>query len=219
VIEQGAGWLCEPEDAANGSWMGDAFWARANGRNAHLTTIRTQTGVAQIADALGRVTRASFLDQLFYGDGDGDRMTGLSPRYSTMDPLQAQNAVCVLDGGGAGETVASAWLIGWGPRTIFIATPDGEPLVGAGEATMVVADWHFAVRVANIGSDVGAADLQRLLTIALHRFPRVGPPDKVRPTFYLNAELSKRLGSERMRDIFVRGAGVRSHEVRVPSVP
>ncbi len=169
VSDSAAGWLCEPEDAPNESWMSDAYWVKANERHGHRYLIRHPAGISYLFEHMAWVRRDDFVGEIFYGAGadDPSKMTGLSVRYGTMDQGKAQNAVHVLDGGNA-EGGSSLWVIAWGPRSIYMVTPDGFPPVAGGEAAVVVADWRFAVRVANVGADT---ELTGLVDRALFRLP------------------------------------------------
>lgn len=108
---------------------------------------------------------------------------GLATFYNTLTQATAQNAQNVIDGGGSGSSNASAWLIGWGERTVFGVYPRGSKagLTSEDQADTVPAydslgnpfrayttwfrqqaalcpqDWRNAVRIANI--DVTTAGL------------------------------------------------------------
>ncbi len=47
------------------------------------------------------------------------QFTGLSPRFNTVNPANAQNAVNVLNGGGIASANASIWLCCWGEQSGF----------------------------------------------------------------------------------------------------
>ena len=114
---------------------------------------------------------------LFYGDTgvDPEKFMGLTPRYSTSVPAQAQNASNVLKGGGAGADNTSIWLVVWGPNTIHGLYPKGSQAglmsEDLGQQTLIDAqggryegyrtrykwdmgltlrDWRYVVRIANI---------------------------------------------------------------------
>ena len=123
------GWLCEPESAQFESWLGDAPWLPANGPFAHTYRTAWSGGSQEIQIALRPVKCADFLNQVFYGDTwkNPNEMIGFTSLYNTLDKNNAQNAVNVLDGDGDFDALTSIWVIGWGPRTIFMVTPDGAP--------------------------------------------------------------------------------------------
>ena len=54
------------------------------------------------------------------------QFTGLSPRFNTVTVANAQNAVNVLNGGGAASANASIWLCCWGEQTGFGFYPKGS---------------------------------------------------------------------------------------------
>ena len=211
------GWICEPGDAERESWMSDAPWFKANERNCHRFQVRHRSGVSDCVDVMAWVTRRDLDRQLFYGNPivTPGEMTGLSVRFDTLDCAQAQSAACVIDAGGLGPDLTSGWVIVWGPRSIYMVTPDGlPPAAGISEIALVVADWRYAVRVANIAPD---ADVQGLLDRAIVRLPAyLEDPEKFRPTIYLHPRFSSRLPRNHHRGIFVRTVDeLRLNEARV----
>ncbi len=206
------GWICDPEDASAESWMSDAPWVKANDRHGYYFLVRTKVGVSNCYSGMAHVTRGGFLKSLIYGNPvqNPGEMTGFSSFYNNIDPNLTQNAVNIIDADGRGP-VSSLWAIAWGPGKVFMVTPDGLPPVGGGEAALVVADWRFAVRVANIPLDISADDLRALASMALIRLPipPVGPPvgasRNVRLVIYANPHIGNMFGSEYFRGIFIRG--------------
>lgn len=120
---------------------------------------------------------------VFYGDlaDNAAAFQGLAPRYSTLDPAKAENAINVIDAGGSGPNCTSAWLCVWGDLSLHMIYPKGStsglrreflgrcPVVDddanefMGYKTnyswslgLCVRDWRYIVRVANI--DVGQLD-------------------------------------------------------------
>jgi len=165
------------------------------------------------------VKKKDMLRQLFYGDSAGNEaeIMGLSPRFNTIDPNLAQSAKCVLDARGV-DSLTSAWIIGWGPRTLLMVTPDGLPPVHSGEIGLVVADFRFAVRIANVELTISRGDLENCLSRALLQLPILGgtnEPDKCRPVIYMNADLRKRLGKDEFRGKFVRMMPIANNEALV----
>jgi hypothetical protein len=139
--------------------------------------------------------------QLIYGDAsvNPEKITGLAPRYNS---LSAENGDNILDAGGTGSTNTSIWLIAWDDTTAHGIYPRGstgglkvgenkeETLFDAQggryegyrthykwDAGIVIRDWRYAVRIANI--DVNAlkkdaatgADLVDLMVQALEILP------------------------------------------------
>lgn len=149
----------------------------------------------------------------FYGNPaiDQRQYLGLAARYSSKT---ATNGVTnILDAGGVSTNNTSIWLVGWGPQTVFYTYPPGtvaglqqrtlgeqRVLDGSGNAYqaqevlyqwdngLVVKDWRYATRIANINvanltSETGAADLIKLMSRAIDRIPAMG---KCNPVFYGN---------------------------------
>lgn len=115
---------------------------------------------------------------LFYGNPSSDpkKFLGLSSRYSSLSAGNAQN---IISAGGTGAgTLASVWLVVWGPETTFCIFPKGS-MAGLdsrnlGEQTvydvnnvagtrmqalvslytwqngLVSKDWRYVVRIPNI---------------------------------------------------------------------
>lgn len=135
-----------------------------------------------------------FADALFYESiaSNPDRITGLSPRYSS---LSAGNAANIIDAGGTGSSNTSIWLIVWGPNTIHGIYPKGTvaglthmdvttaaPILDANgnryqayqtkyqwKCGLTVRDWRFAVRICNIDTTNAAGGLQGTTPPNLYR--------------------------------------------------
>jgi hypothetical protein len=115
-------------------------------------------------------------DTLFYGDEATapEEFTGFAPRFND---LAAENGENIVDGGGTGSDNASIWLICWSPNTCHGIVPKGSRAGiqqrDLGEVTiedadgnngrmqayrthyrwdagLVVRDWRYIVRIANI---------------------------------------------------------------------
>ena len=118
-----------------------------------------------------------FQRAILFGDSARDpaKIMGFSPRFSTIDPKKAANAVNVIDAGGTGSDLTSIWLIGWSPNTVHGLFPEGTKAglykedLGEESATdedggeyrvlkthfgwdlgLCVRDWRYVVRIANI---------------------------------------------------------------------
>jgi hypothetical protein len=155
---------------------------------------------------------------MFYGNPASAPLTylGLSARYSS---LSAGNAANIISAGGSGSDNTSIWLVGWGDSTVFNMFPKGstaglqhrdlgeDDVLDASGGTyralktlyswdngLVVKDWRYAVRIANVDiSDlVGQATTQaataataiiNLMARAVDRLPSIG---NCRPCFYMN---------------------------------
>jgi hypothetical protein len=157
---------------------------------------------------------------LFYGNAqiNPEQFNGLAIRYNTRNtgsPI-SQN---VIHGGGSGSDNTSIWLIVWGPNTVFGVYPKGSKAglmhedLGEGDAFdstqrrfraymdrwqwkcgLVVADWRYAVRIANIDvSDLTALTGTQALTAAtsiiklmVDAHARIPNPGMGTPVFYCN---------------------------------
>ncbi len=154
---------------------------------------------------------------LFYGSAASpEEFVGFSNRYNDLDAANGQN---ILDAGGAGSDNSSIWFVGWGPRSVFGVFPKGSSAglqhedLGLGDAFdasnnrfraymddyswkagLVVKDWRYAVRIANIDiSDlVGQTGTQastastaiiKLMSRAIDRLPML---TGVNTSFYAN---------------------------------
>lgn len=123
---------------------------------------------------------------LFYGNEgtQPEAFTGLSPRYNDLDS-DVPSSANILDAGGTGSANASIWLVVWAPNTVSGIYPKAstaglkfrdmgevtiEDVDGAGgrmqayrshyrwDAGLMVKDWRFAVRIANIDLAVAAGN-------------------------------------------------------------
>lgn len=165
---------------------------------------------------------------LFYGNVQvaPEEFTGLSTRYS--DNTNAASKENVISGGGNSTDNTSIWLIGWHPETVTMVFPKGsnagisqEDLGietvdrGSGgaprlmrayrshwkwESGLVVQDWRFAVRIANIDvsnlvGESSAADILKLMALAVDKIPSLG---MVRPAFYMNRTVRSMLRIQAM---------------------
>lgn len=151
---------------------------------------------------------------MFYGNvaTNPAQYTGLSTRYGAISG--AGNAQNILDAGGTSTNNASIWLVLWGENTVFCTFPKGSraglvfedvttnaPVLDANgnryqalqthyewKNGMVVKDWRYAVRIANINTanlvaQSAAADIVALMSRSLDRIPNWGMG---RGAFYMN---------------------------------
>lgn len=153
---------------------------------------------------------------MFYGDTavNPERFLGLSARYGTVNPANAQNADNVIDAGGTGTDNTSVWLIGWSPNTIHGIYPKGTQAglvhedLGLDTVTdaaggryrayldryqwkcgLALRDWRFAVRICNIDvSDLtrNAATGADLIDLMTRALERIQSLNGVTPVFYAN---------------------------------
>lgn len=149
---------------------------------------------------------------IFYNNTaiDPKRFLGLAPRYPSLSG--AANAANIIDAGGTGTDNASIWLIVWGENTVHMTYPKGkiaglqnkdlgehtlqDPAGGQfqgfrthykWDAGLVVRDWRYAVRIANIDmsnlrAGSAAADLVTMMIKALYQIPTIGMGT---PVFYV----------------------------------
>jgi hypothetical protein len=159
---------------------------------------------------------------LFYGNegSEPEAFTGLAPRYNS---LSAQNTDNIIDAfSGSGGDLTSIWLCVWGPQTGFGIYPKGsqgglqmsdkgqvtiENVDGAGgrmegyrthyrwDAGLVVRDWRYFVRIANIDiSELGTiANTKNLINWMVQATERVPSFGKGRAAFYMNRTLREKL--------------------------
>ena len=151
---------------------------------------------------------------LFYGNPASDprQFLGLAPRYGSISG--ANNAQNILNATGtAGATNTSIWLVVWGDNTVFCPFPKGSKagLVqeDMGQLTvydgngnpyqamqthyqwkngLVVKDWRYVVRIANISvtnlvNNTTPPDIIALMSRALDRVPNL---TNGKPCFYMN---------------------------------
>jgi hypothetical protein len=152
---------------------------------------------------------------MFYGNPQTDprQYLGLATRYGAISG--ANNAQNILNATGtAGATNTSIWLVGWGANTVFCPFPKGskagliqnalsEPFT-VNDANgnpyqvfqthyqwkngLVVKDWRFVVRIANVSitaltTNSSPPDLISLMSRALDRIPNL---TACKPVFYMN---------------------------------
>ncbi len=162
-----------------------------------------------------------FAQTLIFGNEgtEPEAFTGFAPRYNS---LSAENALNVIDGGGAGADNTSIWLMVWGPRTVHGIYPKGstaglkmtdkgqvtiEDVDGAGgrmeayrthyrwDVGLTVRDWRFTARVPNI--DVSDQDTpltaEALIDFMIRASERIPSLNSGRPVFYMNRHLRENL--------------------------
>lgn len=157
---------------------------------------------------------------MFYGSAaNPEEFVGFAPRYSD---LSASNGENILDAGGSGSDNSSVWLVGWGGNEVCGVFPKGskagishedlglvtvETTAGiAGnrmrayqdhwqwKSGLVVKDWRYACRIANIdnsdlagltGTQATTAStyIVKLMSRAIDRMPKLSG---IKPSFYAN---------------------------------
>ena len=166
---------------------------------------------------------------LFYGNPatEPKAFLGLAPRYSTLSG--SGNSTNVLDAGGSTATSqSSVFLVCWGDNTVYCPFPKGSKAglihEDLGEQTvydgsnrmqayatryqwkngLVVKDWRFVVRIANIESSVLTAqsgdqattaistNIVNLMARAIYKIPNMSMG---RCAFYMNRTIHSGLAS------------------------
>ena len=139
---------------------------------------------------------------LVYGNQftNPERFTGLAARYSTLLTTASQTANNVLTGGGVASTNTSIWIVVWGSDTLHATFPKSKitglqhrdmgewPVTDSSSNTyqayrshfkweigLVLRDWRYVVRIANIDvtqlTGVSAANLINLIVRGIYRMP------------------------------------------------
>ncbi|MEE9532738.1 MAG: hypothetical protein V3W52_17300 [Syntrophobacteria bacterium] len=163
-------------------------------------------------------------DTLFYGSAaNPEEFVGFSNRYNDLSAVNGQN---ILDAGGSSSDNSSIWFVGWGPREVFGVFPKGSSAglqhedLGLDDAFdssdnrfraymdeyvwkagLVVKDWRFAVRIANIDisdltgqtgtqASTAATAIVKLMSRAIDRLPRLSG---VNTSFYANRTIISNL--------------------------
>ena len=155
---------------------------------------------------------------MFYGNPgvDPKQFLGLAARYSDSTAANGQN---ILKAGGAGSDNTSIYLVVWGDNTVYCPFPKGskaglihedlgEQTVYNSDGTrmqalatryqwkngLVVKDWRYVVRIANIDvsdliaqtgsqASTAATAIIKLMARALYRIPNMSMG---RAAFYMN---------------------------------
>lgn len=183
---------------------------------------------------------------VFYGNSsvNPQEFNGLGVRYSSLSAGNAQN---IISGGAAGGQTdcMSIWLVAWGDETVHGIFPKGSKAglihkdLGEGDAFdadgnrfraymdqwqwkagIVVKDWRYVVRIANIDKSVlvantAPADLLQLMTKAMHRLPskKLG-----KPVFYMNRTVAEFLDIQRYAAVKA-GGGLTYQNVDGQEIP
>ena len=164
---------------------------------------------------------------MFYGNPNSDpkEFLGLAPRYSSTAAGNGSNVI--LAGGASAANQTSVWLVCWSDQTVFCPYPKGSmagllqedlgryTAQAAGgvagnmmevlgeryqwKTGLVVKDWRYAVRIANVGtldadtnsaSDLGGSMAPAALTNLLHLMAesvaRIPNMSMGRTAFYMN---------------------------------
>jgi hypothetical protein len=158
---------------------------------------------------------------LIYGNGGlaPEEFTGLAPRYSVI--AGAANASNIIDALSTGSDNSSIWLVAWGEDTVFGIFPKGskaglvhedygevtvEVTAGIAGSRMralqeryqwkggiVVRDWRYVVRIANIGAADLAGGTPPDLISLMEQADEIIPNSLGRKVFYVNRRVSRYL--------------------------
>ena len=170
----------------------DVDLAELNGNSASFRMTENQAFIEAMSQTMATT--------LWYGNTqtNPERFMGLAPRYNNTN--SSATGANVLDAGGTGSDNASIWIVTWGPNATFGIFPKGKPTglvhedmgkwrVNDANANpywayvdnykwnlgLVVRDWRYNVRIANIDlsdlSTTSAANLINLLKRAVYRLP------------------------------------------------
>ncbi len=197
--------------------------------NGNSSDLRKDEGIAHM-ESMGQ----TFTETLFYGDSSTpEEIVGFSNRYNSTTAGNGEN---VILGGGAGADNSSIWLIGWGARSVHGIFPRGAKtgltheslgLQDAFDASnnryraymdeyghdfgLMIRDWRYVVRIANIDISVLIADpdgsttnLIELMLGAIHHLPTTSGSSSdrgvvgIQPSFYCNRTIAKMIDIQAM---------------------
>ncbi len=163
---------------------------------------------------------------LFYGSAaNPEEYVGFANRYGDLSAGNAQNIISA--GSVSGGDGSSIYLVGWGERTVHGVFPKGSQAgiqhtdLGMGDAFdssnnrfraymdewkwkqgLVVKDWRYVVRIANIDvsaliadNDGSSINVIELMLKAIHRLPSMA---NCRPVFYANRTIREMLDVQAM---------------------
>ena len=152
-----------------------------------------------------------------------EEFNGLSIRYADLSAANAQN---IVDAGGTGSDNSSIWVVCWGENGVFGIFPKGSKAglshedLGIQDAFdssdkrfraymdeykwkngLVVKDWRYGVRIANIAvaelvaqsgtqAPTAATNIVKLMSRAIDHLPS---QTSVNPVFYVNRTVASHL--------------------------
>lgn len=170
---------------------------------------------------------------LVYGNGGlaPEEFTGLAPRYSAI--AGASNADNIIDAGGLGSDNTSLWLVAWGEETAHGIFPKGSKAglvhedfgevtveVTAGiagnrmramqeryqwKSGLVVKDWRYVVRIANIDVSDLAGGTPPDLIDAMEAAEEILPNNLGQRVFYANRRVRRYLRKQVRADVAAGG--------------
>ena len=152
----------------------EAHFEPANGMTVHTTTLPVplsfgyQKQFEQLAFILAPTALDDVCKTIFHGDEwTRSEFVGLAQLYSTADCRAARSALNVIDCGGDSRHLTSIYLVAWGERKVYLAGHPGD----SSDLALVVEDWRYVVRIANIDLDCGEPNLTNEMMRAVLRLP------------------------------------------------
>jgi len=181
-----------------------------------LADLNGNTAAWRLSEEMGHIEglKQELVQTLFYGNegSEPEAFTGFSPMYNSLSAPNAQN---IIDAGGTGTDNQSIWLVVWGPNTVHGIIPKGskaglqvedkgqvtvENADGSNgrmeayrthyrwDAGLVLRDWRYVVRIANIDKSLLTADAAtgaKLPDLMFQALETVQSLSGGRPVFYM----------------------------------
>ena len=200
-------WRHEPDDVTHPWWAVDAPWGRTNRRGGHSFVSPVPVGgalaslsVDENEPSLPLVRVLDVGDEIFHGTPETSGIIGLEMIFPSLswDEIVPH----VIDAGDT-ENLASIWLVGWGWRGAHMVSSDGLP---SNACAMVIADWRYVVRIANVDARHTGADLLGLMAEAVMRQPE-GWREACRHKFYVCRDVADRIAEQMSAKPWSKHAG------------
>jgi len=196
--------------------------------NGNTVRFRLQEDAAHVEGYNQKVARSLVYES---EDTNPEAITGLAAHFNTVAGTGIADQV--IDAGGTGTDNATIWLVGWAPNTVYGIFPKGskaglsvkdlgertlQAKTADGSATgyyqgysthyrwdlgLVVQDYRYVVRIANIDRSLLGADptvtgytganLPNLMFEALEMLPSL---DNCNPVFYMDRTILTKLGQQ-----------------------
>lgn len=191
-----------------------------------LADLNGNTAAWRMSEEWGHVEgmRQEMERTIFYGNEgtQPEAFTGLTPHYSDRDADSGDNIISANDTSTPTDN-QSIWLVGWGPNTVHGIIPKGsnaglqitdkgqvtiENADGQGgrmegyrthyrwDAGLVVRDWRYVVRIANISKAAltpDAATGPNLPNLMFEALERIQSLSGVTPVFYMSRQVLTKL--------------------------
>ena len=140
---------------------------------------------------------------LFHGNpvsSNGRDFIGLSALFGTANHSLAQSAKNVIDDGGDSHHLTSIYLVAWGEHKAYLAGHAGD----SSDIALVVEDYRYVVRIANIDLDCGEPNLTNQMMRALLRLPTLPRTETGYGAAFYMAPRSMRLFFNKQMDEYCR---------------